>query len=293
MDLQAAPYILTLGFLFGSTLIASRFGVGQFSPTTYIWLRLLIASLGHAGVYALGIQGRRWPKDGQLWARAAFYALIGTAIPMTAIVSSLQYQSSGVTSVLLTANPAITVVMAHFILDDERLTVQKIAGVVLALGGALLLALRGESGLPGVTAASPIGYGLVFAAMIFGSSATVYARKYLRGFDAVEVASVRMLIATLIVMPLSLIFVGFDLGRVDAQGYLALGYAALVGTFLGMLLQFYTIKRFGATAAVLSLYVIPVFAGIGGVFLLGETITTGMLAGMALIAGGIALITRA
>lgn len=292
MDLQATPYILLLGFLFGSTLIASRFGVGQFSPTTYIWLRLLLSSLGHALIYALGIQGRRWPKDRGLWARAAVYGLIGTAIPMTSIVSSLQYQSSGVTSVLLTANPAITVIMAHFFLDDERLNLQKIAGVVLALGGAVLLAVRGESGLPGVTKASPIGYGLVFTAMTFGSAATVYARKYLRGYDSVDVASVRMLVATLIVMPLSLIFVGFDLGRVDVQGYFALGYAAIVGTFLGMLLQFYTIKRFGATAAVMALYVIPVFAGMGGVLLLGETITTGMLTGMALIAAGIALITR-
>jgi len=121
---------------------------------------------------------------------------------------------------------------------------------------------------------------------------TVYARRFMREYDAFDVASVRMLTAALTVMPLSLLIVGFDLHRVSGQGYFALGYAALVGTFLGMLVAFYNIKRFGATAAAMTQYVIPVVAGLGGVLILDEQITVGMLAGMGLIAGGITLINR-
>ncbi|RME78812.1 MAG: DMT family transporter [Chloroflexi bacterium] len=290
MSTAAVPYILLLGFLFGSTLIASRFSVGQFHPTTYIWLRMALASLGHAGVYLLG--HRQWPADPQLWRRAALLGVLGTAIPMTSIVTSLQYQSAGLTSILLTAGPAVTVVMAHFFLPDEPLSGRKSAGVILALGGGVLLALRGESGLPDVTRASPVGYGLVLLAILTSSGMTIYARKYMQSYNAFDVASVRMLAATLTVAPLSLVWVGFDLSRVTGVGYFALGYAALVGTFLGMLVAFYNIKRFGATAAAMALYIIPAVAGIGGVLVLGETITLWMLAGLALIAGGIWLINR-
>ncbi len=290
MSTAAVPYILLLGFLFGSTLIASRFSVGQFHPTTYIWLRMALASLGHAGVYLLG--RRQWPADPQLWRRAALLGVLGTAIPMTSIVTSLQYQSAGLTSILLTAGPAVTVVMAHFFLPDEPLSGRKSAGVILALGGGVLLALRGESGLPDVTRASPVGYGLVLLAILTSSGMTIYARKYMQSYNAFDVASVRMLAATLTVAPLSLVWVGFDLSRVTGVGYFALGYAALVGTFLGMLVAFYNIKRFGATAAAMALYIIPAVAGIGGVLVLGETITLWMLAGLALIAGGIWLINR-
>jgi drug/metabolite transporter (DMT)-like permease len=101
-----------------------------------------------------------------------------------------------------------------------------------------------------------------------------------------------MVVAALTVMPLSLLFVGFDLSRVTAQGYFALGYAALIGTFSGMLLSFYNIKRFGATVGAMAEYVIPVVAATGGVLILGEHVTPGMLTGMALIAGGITLINR-
>ena len=156
MTIQAVPYVILLGFLFGSTLIASRFSVGQFQPTTYIGLRMLLASLGHVAFYAVSYRQRVWPKDRRLWRHAALLGIFGTAVPMTSIVTSLQYQSAGLTAVLLTTGPAITVLLAHFFLADESLTWRKSTGIALALGGALLLTLRGESGLPDVSQASPL-----------------------------------------------------------------------------------------------------------------------------------------
>jgi drug/metabolite transporter (DMT)-like permease len=114
----------------------------------------------------------------------------------------------------------------------------------------------------------------------------------MRDMDTVDVASVRMITAALVVMPASLLLVGFDLSAVTGQGYLALLYAALVGTFSGMMLNFYNIKSFGATAAAMTAYIIPVVATFGGVLLLGETITSGMLAGMSLIIVGVTIINR-
>ncbi len=292
MTIQALPYIVLLGFFFGSTLIASRFGVGQFHPTTYIGLRMVLASLGHIAFYSFGFRHRSWPRDPRLWRHAALLGIFGTAVPMTSVVTSLQFQSAGLTGVLLTAGPAITVTMAHFFLADESLTWRKSIGVTLALSGALLLTLRGESGLPEVDQASPIGYILVLVAMVSASSMAIYARRNMRDLDAFDVASVRMFAATLTVMPLSLLFVGLNLETVDGQGYFALCYAALTGTFSGMLLAFYLIKRFGATTQAMSLYVTPMVAGLGGALVLDEQITPGMVVGAALIVLGISLINR-
>ncbi len=291
LDLIALPFIILSGFLYGSTMVISRFSVGQFEPTTYLGLRFVLASFGHVMVYTLHLRDQRWPRDPRLW-RLALILGIGTAITFTGIISSLRFQSSGITSILNTANPAITVVIAHFALADERLNRRKVTGVVLALAGALLLAVRGESGLPDIAKASPIGYLLVAGAMIVGGFNTVYARKYLTQYPAFDVASIRMFAATLTVLPLSVLLIGMDLSPVNLQGYAALGYAAVVGTFLGLLLNFYNIQRFGATAGAMAAYIIPIFATLGGVFLLGEHITYGMLAGMTLILSGVWLINR-
>jgi drug/metabolite transporter (DMT)-like permease len=209
---------------------------------------------------------------------------------MTGIVVSLLFQSSGVTSILLTVGPAITVLMAHFALEDESLTPRKGFGVCLALAGALLLTLRGETGLGEGVSFNPLGYGLVFLAMVSGSGATVYARKYMQRQNSIDVTTIRLIVAACLVAPLSLLVIGFDMSQVDTTGYTALLYAALVGTLAGMYLAFYNIVRFGATAAAVTLYIVPIVSGLIGVLLLGEQITPGILLGMALIFLGVGLI---
>ena len=291
MSAKSIPYISLLAIFFGTTLVVSRFSVGQFEPLTYVGLRLLIASFCYLLIFSFN-RKRSWPKDKRVWRQAPVLGVFGTAVPMTFIVSSLQYQSSGVTALLLTTGPAITVVMAHFWLADERLTPRKLLGVSMAVGGAALLAILGESGLPDIDRADPTGYILVLTAMVIGSGMTIYARKYMRDLDYYDVGSVRMWTAALVAFPLSLLLGGFDLSGVNTQGYMGLLYAALVGTFLGMLLAFYNVKRFGATAAALTANLIPIVAIIGGALFLGETITTGMILGMVMIMGGMAVLNQ-
>ena len=64
--------------------------MGQYDPRTYISLRLLLALACHVGVYAFSRE-KQWSRDRSLWWRAGLLGVIGTALPMTAIVSSLQY----------------------------------------------------------------------------------------------------------------------------------------------------------------------------------------------------------
>lgn len=290
MTSQTIPYILLQGFIFGTSILASRFSVGQYHPLTYVGVRLSLAGVGLLAVYLLG--RRSFPRDPELLKRSVLLGIFGTAIPISFMVSSLQYQSSGITAVLITIAPAITVLMAHFVLPDESLNWRKALGIMLALSGAVLLVLLGESGLADISQVNPIGYGLVLGAMIFTSGTTVYARKYMREMDTFDVSSVRMVTAALIVMPISLLVAGFDFSSVDSRGYFALVYATLTGTFAGAFIGFIVIKRFGATVSAMVAYVIPVVAVIGGVLLLGEQFTTGMLGGMALIMLGLALINR-
>jgi drug/metabolite transporter (DMT)-like permease len=292
MSIQAIPFILLLGLFWGSSLVASRFGVGQFHPTIFAGLRMVLASLAYFLVYLIGGRKRSFPRGSRLWRYAALFGIIGTAVPMTSIVSAMQYQSAAVTSILLTAGPVITVILAHFFLSDESLTRRKGAGVVVALGGALLLALRGESGLADAGKANPLGYILVLVGLLSAGGASIYARKFMQGLDTFDVASIRMLAAAATVMPLSALSVGIDLQQVNSQGYLALTYSAVVGTFLAMGLSFYIIQRFGVTASAMGLYVTPVVSGLGGVLILDEQITAGMVIGMAFIAVGIALINQ-
>jgi len=292
LSIQSLPYILALGFMYGGTVLASRFAVGQFSPTTYVGLRLMLAGTAYAVVYLFSLKGRRWPRGKELWWRSGVLAGLGTIIPMNFLVIALQFQSSGVTAMLITLNPAITVVLAHFFLADEQLSFRKMFGVMLALSGAVLMLGLGESGLPDVTQFNPMGYLLAFSAMLSSSAGTIFARRTMKGMNPFDVSSIRMWVSALVVVPLSFILAGFNLNAVTGQGLAALGWASIAGTFLATLLSFYLVQQFGATAAALTAYVTPAVAAIGGALLLNETITWGILAGMLLIVGGISFINR-
>lgn len=291
---RSVPYILTLSFLYGSTLVVSRFSVGQYDPRVYISLRLFLAALTYTAVYWIsgwnGGPKRAWPRDPTLIKHAVILGIIGTAIPMTSIVSSLQYQSSGVTSLLLTLNPAVTVVLAQFFLMDEPMTWRKLTGVAIALAGAALLLGRGENGLSQLAEADWRGYAWAGVGIFGSASASIYARRYMRHMDTWDVASIRMIAAAAFIMPLTYVTVGFDLSRVTATGYGALVYAAIVGTFFGMWLSFYVVKRFGATASSQTAYIIPIFSTVLGALILDEIVTPIMLTGMAIIFSGIALL---
>lgn len=286
------PHITVLGTLFGLTLIASRFGIGQFAALTFVGLRLTLASLGFVALFVIAQGKRKWPTDAVLWRRAAFLGVFGTAVPMASFVSSLQYQSSGITSVLITISPAITVLLAHFNLPDERLTFSRSIGIALAFSGALFLALRGESGLLTIERVNPIGYGLVFLGISCTSVCNIYIRKKMRGFAPMDVAAVRMFTAALVVMPIALLTSDFNLRQVNTTGWMVLLFAAIVGTFFAFLLDFYNTQRFGASTAVMVSYVVPIVGVLGGILLLNEQITSGMLVGMLLIVLGLGLVMR-
>ena len=290
MQPQAFPYILLLSLFWGTNIVASRFGIGEFDPYLFIALRLTIATLFFVPV--LFINGRHWPTDTNIWRLGIVSGILGVAIPMTSFILSLQYQSSGVASIFVTASPAIIVIMAHFALPDEKMTRNKGLGLVLALLGALFLVWRGESGLADVNRASPLGFGLVMIGLVSEAVNTMFVRRRMRDIDPMTITGIRLLTGAVIALVIALLVGDFTLTAVSPAGYFSLGYAALIGALAGQFTAFVIQRRFGATAFSLTSYLIPVVATTFGVVLLDEIVTWAMLIGVILIGSGIYLISK-
>lgn len=290
MHTKAFPYIGLLSLFWGTNIVASRFGIGEFNPYLFIALRLTIAMLFFAPVVLW--KNGRFPTNPELWRKAVLSGIIGVSIPMTTFILSLQYQSSGMASIFVTTSPVQIVLAAHFFLPDEKLTRNKALGVSLALVGALFLALRGESGLAGVGRANPLGFLLVTTGLLAETVNTMYVRRHMTHLDPIEVTGIRLFVGALILITVALFLGDFSFVQVTAAGYFSLAYAALIGALAGQFTAFYIQRRFGATAFALTSYLIPVVATIFGVLLLDEIVTWAMLVGVVLIGGGIYLINR-
>lgn len=288
MTLKSLPYILLLGFFYGTTLIASRFTVGIFNANVYVGVRMALAALIHLTFY-LFLRNRKFPTDWNLVGPAILLGIFGTAITLTAIVNGVRFVSSGIASIIFTTGPAFTALFAWFILPDERISVRKGAGIVLALGGAVLLFSTGETGLAD-SSGSLIGYVFLLGATATATFTLVLARKYMKDLDPFDVSTIRMTTAAICVLPISIYLYGFDTSSLTPIGYGAIGWAVLFGTFGAFMLNFYNTTRFGATTASTVSFFVPIFGTLGGWLLLGETITGTMIGGMLVIMLGIGLL---
>ena len=273
-------------------MVVSRFATGQYEPLVFVSLRMTLASLFYLSAYLVR-PGMSFPKSRRLWLHGGLFGIFGIAIPMSCYVSSLVYLSSGVVSLFQTLSPAVTVVLAHFWLSDERMNQYKAIGVFVAFAGAMTLFANGETGLLEVARADWRGYALVSAAVLSASVGGVYGRKYLRNDSNYDVSTIRMLVSAAILIPVAGLSFGFDLGAIQVSGYLALIFTAFFGSFLAFLLNFYIIKRFGATEGSESSYVTPLAAIVLGALLLKELVTPIMIVGMLLMFAGLTIINWA
>ncbi|MCJ7622388.1 MAG: DMT family transporter [Anaerolineaceae bacterium] len=278
-NVKALTYIIFLGFLFGSGMVAARFSLGQFDPNTFNSLRLIIVTICFVLIYAMSPQ-KGWPRDRKLWLKAGLWGVMGLALPMTAFITSLKYLSSGVASLLVTLNAPATLLMAQVFLTDEKLTKRKVIGILIAFAGAALILVRGESGLAEFSRADWRGYALVGVGILGAAGGLIYARRFLQGSDNIDVVAIRMVASLLVIIPFTYLMGGFDVSNVQTSGILVLIFAAVFTTLLTFLLEFYIIDHFGASAASQSSYVIPVVATTLGVLLLGEQVTPTIILGM-------------
>jgi drug/metabolite transporter (DMT)-like permease len=278
-----------LGVLYGVNLVASRFATGQFEPLVYVSLRVAIASLLYLGAYPIR-PNLKFPTSRRLWLHSGVFGIIGIAIPMTCFVMALQYLSSGVVSLFQTLSPAMTIVLAHFFLSDERMNNYKVIGVIIAFSGALALFATGETGLAEFVRADWRGYALVVVAVLGLSASGVYGSKFLRDDPNYDVSTIRILVVAAILISAAGLTIGYDLSAVRVSGYLALMFGGVFGSFLAVLLNFYIIKRFGATAVSQSTYITPIVAILVGALLLDEIVTSIMILGMIMMFAGLTII---
>ncbi|MEL6406557.1 MAG: DMT family transporter [Chloroflexota bacterium] len=300
MSQNALYYTVSLGILWGINLVLGRFGLTQFDVWTFTGYRLIISVIVFAVLITI-LPNRRWPREWRVWRDATIVGVFGTALPLLTSTGSLYFQSAGVTSLLATTGPAFIVTSAHFLLPDAKLTRTAATGVAIAMGGAILIIALGETGLPDLTEANPIGYFMVIGTLFVDSLVAVYVRRRMQSYDTFEVTSVRMLAAMCAVIPFMFVFGNFmtpitTLGDVTASitlsGWSALLFSAIGSTVIAQLLFFYVTRTFGTTKLAISMYIVPVTALVSGVVFLGETVTIGMGLGMVSIVTGIYLINR-
>lgn len=274
--------LIVLSVLWGGSFFFVGVAVPVLPPLTIVLARVGLAALVLAVV--LPLIGVPMPKGWRVWAALAVMGFFNNVVPFTLFVVAQGQISSGLASILNATTPLWGVVVAHLATRDERLSWPKALGVLAGFAGVAVM-MGGAWGSGTVLAqAACLGAALSYAL------AGVWGRRF-RGMPPLSAAFGQVSCAALMLLPVVLVV--DQPWRLPMPGWPVL--AALVGlavlsTALAYQLYFGLIARAGAVNAFLVTFLIPVSAIALGVLVLGEALLARQVAGMALIALGLAVI---
>lgn len=277
--------LILLSILWGGTFLFVAVAVKEVPPFTLVALRVVIA--GAVMLIAARMLGLGWP-----WAAAPFGAflllgLLNNAIPFTLIFYGQTRITAGLASILNATTPIFTVLVLHVATRDERMTRLKAAGVALGFVGVIVLV--GPDALAGLGGDVLAQFACLGATLSY-AVALLFARR-LKGLPAASIAAGQLTASSLMMLPLALIVdAPWTLPPPSAATIAAILALALVSTAFAYILYFRLVAHAGGTNASLVTFLIPVSAILLGVAVLGESVGPSDLAGLGLIATGLALI---
>lgn len=224
-----------------------------------------------------------------VWRWLAAMGLLNSIIPYTLITWGETRVSSGLAAILVGAMPIFTVLLAHWLTVDEKLTPSKVAGILLGFGGVVILFLPDLNA--GATFNLVGGLAIVVAAISY-ALASIQARKHLKGVPHTTTALGQMITASLFLVPASLLFDQPWTLQPSLPALLSLVTLAVVGTAFAYLMYYWLIEQIGATRTSLVTYVSPVIALFLGAIFLDEALHWTTFVGLVLIVAGVGLVSR-
>ena len=279
--------LLTLSVLWGGSFFFVGVAVTALPPLTIVLMRVGLAALALWGVVAA--LGLRPPKSAKIWIAFFGMGVLNNVIPFSLIVWGQTQIASGLASILNATTPLFTVVVAGFLLADERMTANKIVGVVIGFAGAVVMI--GPAALGGL-GANVIAQLAILGAALSYAFAGVFGRRFkAMGVDPVVTAAGQVTASSVILAPLA-VYVErpFTLAMPGVEVWAAVVGLAVFSTAMGYILYFRILASAGATNLLLVTFLIPVSAILLGSLVLGERLEPVHFVGMVLIGGGLAAI---
>ena len=277
--------LIALSIIWGGSFFFAKIALTELPPFCVVLGRVGIAAVA-LNVLVRGL-GHRMPASVLAWRPFFIMGALNNLVPFSLIVWGQTQIASGLASILNATTPLFTVVLAHFLTGDEKLTANRSAGVVLGIGG--VATMIGPEALTGLDR-HILGELAVIGAALSYAFAGIFGRRF-RGQPPLVTATGQVTATTVMLLPLVL-FVDRP-WLLPMPGSLAWGAViglALLCTAVAYIIFFRILSAAGATNLLLVTFLIPVSALLLGTTLLHEHIEPRQLAGMVLIGLGLAAI---
>lgn len=286
IDPKGAALAVLVSILWGANPVAIKIGLMDVPPIRLAWMRFLVGGLVIAlwawttGRFA-GFRVEPGERRPLIFLGLLFTVQIGATNVGTALTSAAHV------TILLHLYAVHTVGLAHFMIPGDRLTVRKLAGVLVAYAGIVVLFARQ------VTHGSPTlaGDTIIIVSSFLLALRTVYMARAVQRLDPVKLLLAQAVIGTALFVLTSLAFEPAPT-RWTARLAASVGYQGVLVAGFNFVVNLWLLRHYRPSALAAFFLTQPLFGVATAALVTGDPLTPDLLAASAAVAVGIGLTSR-
>jgi drug/metabolite transporter (DMT)-like permease len=276
--------------IWGASFIATKVVLRDISPVTIVWLRFLMGVI-ILGI-AVGVRKQFLLLHKNEWLYFALLGFLGITFHQWLQSNALQTSEASTTAWIVSTTPVFMALLGWVVLK-EKLGWIKIAGILLAFVGVLLVVYDGDLSAISLRSFGKPGDILILISAINWTVFSVLSRRGLKQHPATLMMFYVMFIGWLFT---SILFFATqniaEIGQLSTDGWLGITFLGVFCSGLAYIAWYDALQALTTAQTGVFLYIEPLVAVVVAFVVLGEAITAASLLGGAIIILGVWLVNR-
>jgi len=276
--------IILMCLIWGLTWVAIKIGLEDLPPFLSAGVRFVIASvlLWPAVLVRKVPLPKIWPEARTILVPGFFIYGINYAL----VYWGEQYIGAGLAAILFASLPFLVALLAHQMLENEKMTYRKFTGLTAGFLGILLVFYGGLDFGP----QSWWGMLALLGSSLSAAYANILVKRDLHFTDPILATALQMSLGAVLLLGLGTVQESWQDFHLTPKALGSLLYLSIFGSAIAFSLYFWALKKTEATKLSLIAFVTPLVALVGGNWILGEPITGQLAAGSILVLTGIVIV---
>lgn len=280
--------LLFAGFIGGQTPLLLKFGLRDFPPLLFTFLRFVIAMIVLLPFFLLREEKLSSVDIKRLGFQSIFFA------GNVAIFSiAIQYTSAIMSQILYTTVPLVVGALSYFMLK-EKLTKHKIIGLIIAVAGVGFLLEQSTSKMDVLSFGTPLGNFLTLLAVFSWSIYMVLSKNLTKKYSPITTSFISYIVTAfllLLFVPIEESIRPFHPSHISLLGSGSLLAVGVISSALMFFLIQFTILKTSPFVASFFQYLGPLSSAITAIPFLGEKPTKSLVISGILIIIGVFIAT--
>lgn len=283
MTFRSAALTIFICILFGGNAVSIKFCLAGLGSFTAAGIRFAIAAL-------IIIAWARFRKTPLKLNKKQLGQTLGLGcifmVQLSFFYIGLKHTSASHGVLISNAMPFFVLVLAHFFIPGETITLKKLIGMILGFTGVVLLFFD----KPDMSYDFKTGDLFVLGSVTMWAIAAVRVKQIIAGYNATQITLFPMMFSVPFFFTAGYFFDEQMIKTIDVSIIAALFYQTVITTSFGFVVWNTLLKKYGATALHSFVFIMPLAGVCFSILLLKETVTPYLAGSVLFVATGIAIV---